>query len=145
MSHRAERILVRVLLQLRREARVLTGRGRGARDVEELTDAILADFPRRLVHLGMVALCVIAMLCMLPLLRDWMPIMRQQSSGSGSVALSLPVANVVESRLRNQRAAMGDGIETLRAVVAPFAAESPATTAEKVEVPSDAAAPFKKS
>jgi hypothetical protein len=58
-----------------------------------------------------------------------------------------PVANVVESSLRARSAEMSDGLEALRAVVAPFAADAaPANEPREAVAPCcDAAAPFKRS
>jgi hypothetical protein len=142
-SHRAERLLVRVLLALRREARHSSDRALDAQRAEDLADVILSDFPRRVIPFGIAALALITLVCSMPLLRDAMV---GVSDGSAAV---VPVANVVESSLRDHGAAMSDGIETIRAVVSPFAGESAAESAndevEKVVPPSVAAAPFKKS
>jgi len=141
MSSRAERVLVRILLALRREARCSSDRAADARRAEELADVILCDFPRRVLPYGMAALVGITILCALPLVRD--AAVANHAAGSGGTA----VANVVESSLRSRGRAMSDGIEAIRAVVSPFAAESapvpePAAT---VTPPQEATAPFRKS
>jgi hypothetical protein len=142
---RAERILVRILLALRREARCSPDRDADARRAEALADVILSDFPRRVLPFGMAALVVITVLCALPLLRD-AAVATQGAGASGST-----VAHVVESSLRDRGRAMSDGIDAIRAVVAPFApdtASDPSSAPEAQPVvapPADASAPFRKS
>ena len=142
---RAERVLVRILLALRREARCSPDRAADARRAEALADVILSDFPRRVLPFGMAALVVITVLCALPLLRD-AAVASQGAGASGST-----VAHVVESSLRDRGRAMSDGIDAIRAVVAPFApdtasdASSAAEAQPVVAPPADASAPFRKS
>lgn len=144
-SLRAERLLVRVLLVLRGDvregAKSATERRQDRRRAEELADIILTDFPRRAIPFGIAAVAIIVLLCTMPLMRDLF---------SGSTARSAgvaPVANVVESSLRARSAEMSDGLEALRAVVAPFAADAaPANEPREAVAPCcDAAAPFKRS
>jgi len=143
-SQRAERLLVRVLLALRREARTSDDRVRDQRRAEELADVILSDFPRRVIPLGMAAVAVILVVCSMPLLRDMFAAHRASGQAERSAVL------IVESGLRTHGAEVGDGIDALRSVVAPFASEAaPSEPAPSDEVrtvpPSDAAAPYKKS
>jgi hypothetical protein len=141
MNSRAERVLVRILLALRREARCSAGSAADARRAERLADVILSDFPRRVLPYGMAALVLITILCALPLVRD--AAVANQLDGAGGT----PVANVVESSLRSRGRTMSDGFEAIRAVVAPFAADT-APVAEPPAVvtpPREAAAPFRKS
>ena len=144
-SLRAERLLVRVLLVLRGEARPgagsVVGQRHDRRRAEELADIILTDFPRRVMPFGIAALAIIVVLCTMPLMRD---LLAGSGSRSGGVA---PVANVVESSLRARSAEMSDGLEALKAVVAPFASDATpnAEAREPVAPCCDAAAPFKRS
>jgi hypothetical protein len=144
-SGRAERILVRILLALRCEARCSPDRAADARRAEALADVILSDFPRRVLPFGMAAVVVITILCALPLLRD------AAVASQGGGATGSTVAHVVESSLRDRGRAMSDGIDAIRAVVAPFAADAApdrpaAPEAQPVVAPSaDASAPFRKS
>jgi len=143
-SQRAERVLVRVLLALRREARPHSADSRRA---EELADAILSDFPRRILPFGMAALAVIAVVCAAPLLRDLAVEHGVSSGGVCAVA-------VVESGLRGRSAEVSDGVDALRAVVAPFspglvggASEALPEDArdESNALPKEASAPFSRS
>ena len=143
-SLRAERLLVRVLLALRCETKRSTAadQRRAEQRAEELADVILADFPRRVIPFGIAALALIAILCSLPLARDiW--ISRQSDGTSASAAL------VVEHGIRSRGEVVSDGLETLRSVIAPFAADADAPQASGPAptdaLPSDAAAPFKRS
>ncbi|MEY3025914.1 MAG: hypothetical protein RLZZ238_811 [Planctomycetota bacterium] len=111
MNRRAERMLVRVLLLLRREARCSPDRESDARRAEALADVILADFPRRVLPLGVAALVVILVVCALPLVRD---------AGLPSDPSGATVANRVERSVRKRSSAMSDGFAAIRAVVAPF-------------------------
>jgi hypothetical protein len=69
----------------------------------------------------------------------------------GAGASGSTVAHVVESSLRDRGRAMSDGIDAIRAVVAPFApdtASDPSSAPEAQPVvapPADASAPFRKS
>ena len=141
-SLRAERLLVRVLLLLRREARSTDGH-RSRRRAEELADIILSDFPRRILPFGLAALIIIAILCTLPLVRDL-------ARGDSGVVAAAPAAFAVESGLRQRGAAVGDGIEAIRAIVAPFAtdgsgSDSAGSGDDRTAPPRDARAPFSKS
>ena len=144
LSESAERLLVRVLLALRREARTSDDRARDQRRAEELADVILSDFPRRVIPLGIAALAVIVVVCSMPLVRDVL------ASHGGAGQADRSAVLIVESGLRTHGAEVGDGIDALRSVVAPFAADAapsePAAPDESRTVPpSDAAAPYKKS
>lgn len=138
-SARARRLLVRVLGALRRE-------GRGAADerrVEALADRIMLALPRQLVPIGALSSAALALCCLMPFLHDALP-------ATGFVGTPAPAVDVVENGLRTQGAAMNDGLETLRAAVAPFAAsDSAGADADEstAVAPSSviAAAPFKKS
>jgi len=141
-SLRAERLLVRVLLALRREARP-TDSARSQRRAEELADIILTDFPRRVLPFGIAALVIIAVACSLPLLRDL-------ARGDSGIVAASPAVLTVESGIRQKGAAMSDGLDALRTMVAPFASD--AATAEpapgmedRAPTPCDARAPFSKS
>ena len=68
-SLRAERLLVRVLLILRREAKPSES-ARSRQRAEELADLILTDFPRRVLPFGLAALVIIAIVSAMPLVRD---------------------------------------------------------------------------
>lgn len=144
-SLRAERLLVRVLLVLRGDVRAgaksATEQRQDRRRAEELADIILTDFPRRAIPFGIAAVAIIVLLCTMPLMRDLL------SGSSGRSAGVAPVANVVESSLRARSAEMSDGLEALKAVVAPFAADAaPANEPREAVAPCcDAAAPFKRS
>lgn len=141
-SLRAERLLVRVLLVLRREAKPSDG-ARSRQRAEELADIILSDFPRRVLPFGIAALVIIAIISAMPLLRDI-------AKGDSGMVAAAPAAFTVESGIRQRGAAVSDGIDAIRTMVAPFAAEgtggdSPAASDERTTPPSDARAPFSKS
>ena len=146
-SVRAQRLLVRVLLALRGESRRSASPAREARRAELLADRILADFPRRVLPIGLAAVAIVVLACSFPLVRDALP-------AAHLGAQSTPVATALESGLRTQGAAMSDGIEALRAIMTPFAggasnAAAPGAEAaidESSEVsPEAAAAPFTQS
>jgi len=139
-SVRAERALVRVLLALRREARVSRDPEGDERRARELADVILSDFPRRAVPFGLAALVVIAIACATPLVRD---LAVEHGAAAGSVC----AASVVESGLRGRTAEVSDGFQALRAVVAPFSptADGSAPVEERPALPEEALAPFKRS
>ena len=137
-SQRAQRLLVRVLLALRSEARRSANPARDARRAEELADRILADFPRRILPLGMAAVVAIVIFCAVPLVHDAIPATDLQASNA-------PVADVVAAGLRNRTAAVSDGIQTMQTVLQPFASDSAPAEPERPAPPCDAAAPFKKS
>lgn len=141
-SLRAERLLVRVLLVLRREAKPSDG-ARSRQRAEELADIILSDFPRRVLPFGIAALVIIAIISLMPIVRDI-------AKGDSGMVAAAPAAFTVESGIRQRGAAVSDGIDAIRTMVAPFATEttggdSPATSDERVTPPSDARAPFSKS
>lgn len=140
-SLRAERLLVRVLLALRREAKP-SDRARSQRRAEELADIILTDFPRRVLPFGIAAIAIIAIVCSLPFLRD-------VAQGDAGIVAASPAVLTVESGIRQQGAAVSDGIDAIRSMVAPFASDAagtdPAAGEDRVTPPSDARAPFSKS
>jgi len=146
-SVRAQRLLVRVLLALRGESRRTSSPARDARRAELLADRILADFPRRVLPIGLAAVAIVVLACSFPLVRDALP-----TAHLG--AQSTPVATALESGLRTQGAAMSDGIEALRAIMTPFAGGASNGSAPDAETaideatevsPEAAAAPFTQS
>ena len=141
-SLRAERLLVRVLLALRREAKP-SDSARSRQRAEELADLILTDFPRRVLPFGIAALVIIAIVSAMPLVRDL-------AKGDAGMVAAAPAAFSVESGIRQRGAAVSDGIDAIRTMVAPFAAEGAASepaagSEERVAPPCDARAPFSKS
>ncbi len=141
-SLRAERLLVRVLLVLRREAKPSES-ARSRQRAEELADLILTDFPRRVLPFGIAALVIIAIVSAMPLVRDL-------AKGDSGMVAAAPAAYSVESGIRQRGAAVSDGIDAIRTMVAPFAAEGAANepaagSEERVAPPCDARAPFSKS
>jgi len=139
-SSRAQRLLVRVLLALRSEARSrphsLSDRARA----EALADRIMLELPRSVLPIGIAALFIVGVVCLMPIMRD--------AIAAGSDKQGSTVASVVESGLRNQGAALSDGIGALREVVAPFAGEGCPSALENCPhdaPPCDAAAPFSRS
>jgi len=112
-SPRARRLLVRVLGALRCEARCKADERR----VEDLADRIMLALPRQLLPLGALSCAVLALCCAMPFLHDALP-------ATGIVDAPAPAAEAVESGLRAQGSVMTDGLETLRAAVAPFAASA---------------------
>ncbi|MFM1867157.1 MAG: hypothetical protein RL591_565 [Planctomycetota bacterium] len=146
-SMRAERLLVRVLLSLRSEARRSTDPCHDHQRAEALANRIMAEFPRRVLPVGLAAMLVVVLYTSFPLVRDMLP----DAAGG---AQSTPVATAVETGLRQQGSAMSDGIEALRAIVGPFSAPSttpthehasPSSADDAVHEHSEAAAPFQKS
>ncbi|MFM7259603.1 MAG: hypothetical protein ACKO3W_03270 [bacterium] len=119
---------------------------RDARRAEILADRILADFPRRVLPIGLAAIAIVVLACLFPLVRDALP-------AAQLGAQPTPVAAALESGLRTQGEAMSEGIETLRAIVRPFAgagttesAASEANDAEEFSAGRQAAtAPFTQS
>lgn len=116
----AHQVLMRVFVALRKEGR----EGAGARTAHEddararaLTDRILSDFPGHVLPLGLTALVLVFVVCTLPHLRDALP-------ATGVLAASRPVTSIVESGLQQRTSAMSDGLDALRAIVAPFSAEA---------------------
>jgi hypothetical protein len=146
-SRLAQQALSRVFAALRREG--VGSRASRQDDVRAraLADRILRDFPGHILPLGMVAMALVILLCTMPHVRDALP-------ATGVVAPSRPVTSVVESGLRQRTAAMSDGLDALRAIVAPFsenACEGGAVPCKArdccSEAPAghDASAPFVKS
>ncbi|MCE2881687.1 MAG: hypothetical protein LW636_04930 [Planctomycetaceae bacterium] len=137
-SVRAQRVLVRVLLALRCEARRSPDPAFDAMRAEELADRIMRELPRRVLPVGLCALALVAVVCLIPIARDYMP--RGEAKAS--------VAQVVESSIREQGAAVNAGLGALRAVVAPFAGDA-ASESDEGEAPAPegavAVAPFKRS
>lgn len=137
-SVRAQRVLVRVLLALRSEARRSPDPSFDAMRAEELADRILREIPRRVLPVGLCALALVSIVCLIPIARDYMP--RGEAKASA--------AQVVESSIREQGAAVNAGLGALRAVVAPFASDSD-SDAESVDASAPegavAVAPFKRS
>lgn len=138
-SIRAQRVLVRVLLALRSEARTSVDPAFDERRAEALADRIMFVLPRRVLPVGLCALVLVTMVCTMPLARDFMP-------ASGDVR---PAAQRLEDSIREQGAAVNAGLGTLRAVVAPFASdpageEQPAAEAALPDT-TVAVAPFKRS
>lgn len=137
---RAQRLLVRVLLALRSEARQrphsLSDRARA----EALADRIMLELPRSVLPIGIAALFIVGVVCLMPLMRD--------AIASGSEQRAETVASVVENGIRDQGAALSDGLGALREVVAPFAGDAarvPDQHEPSDAPPSDAAAPFRRS
>jgi len=146
-STRTQRILVRVLLALRGESRRSANPARDARRAEMLADRILADFPTRVLPIGLAPAAIVVLACSFPLLRDALPTANLGAGGT-------PVARALESGLRTRGEQMSDGIDALRAIMRPFAgSEADAASAHAAEhtpgadAPGsdEAAAPFTKS
>ncbi len=143
-----QRMLVRVLLALRSEARRSPDPTADRLRAEQLADRIIAELPRSVLPLGIAALVAVAVLCAGPLLRD---AVTERTALVGPA----PVATVVEAGIREQGAALQDGFATIRAIVEPFAETDRALHAEGPPGPSgfapccdppcDAAAPFPRS
>jgi hypothetical protein len=143
-----QRMLVRVLLALRSEARRSPDPAADRLRAEQLADRIMAELPRSVLPLGITALVVVAVVCAGPLLRD---ALTERTALAGPA----PVATVVEAGIREQGAALQDGFATIRAIVEPFAesdgvirSDGPpgaAGFAPCCDPPCDAAAPFPRS
>lgn len=116
-SVRAQRALVRVLLALRSEARRSADSPGDRARAEALADRIMLELPRSVLPLGIAAVFIVGVVCLMPLMRD--------AIAENASERAQPVASVVESGLREQGAALNDGFLILREVVAPFAAEEP--------------------
>lgn len=112
---RAQRALVRVLLALRCEARRSIDPSVDRARAEALADRIMLELPRSVLPIGIAALFIVGVVCLMPLMRD--------AVAENARAPIVPVASVVESGLREQGAALNDGFAALREVVAPFAAQ----------------------
>lgn len=139
-SSRAQRLLVRVLLALRSEARSRPGSTSDRARAEALADRIMLELPRSVLPIGIAALFIVGVVCLMPLMRD--------ALADGSELRTTTVASVVESGIRNQGAALSDGIGAIREVVAPFAGEITPTAIDDAAPsvpPSDAKAPFSRS
>ena len=111
---RPQRMLVRILLALRCEARRSPDPAADRRRAEQLADRIIAELPRSVLPLGIASLVAVAVVCAGPLLRD---AMTERTALAGPA----PVATVVEAGIREQGAALQDGFATIRAIVEPFA------------------------
>ena len=141
-SMRAHRMLVRVLLALRGEAKRSPDSDRDNRydslRAEALADRIMLEFPRRVLPLGLAALAALVIFCSLPLVRD--------AIGQGPVIVAnTTMTNAVESGLRQRGSEMSDGIEALKAIVVPFTSDdAPLETSAPIP-PFEATAPFKSS
>lgn len=136
-TSRAQRLLVRVLLSLRSEARSRPLSTHDRARAERLADRIMLELPRSVLPIGIAAAFIVGVVCLMPLVRDALP--------AGAEGRAAPVASVVEHGIRSQGAALSDGIQALREVVAPFAAdEVPLQEVETDEEapPSEAAAHF---
>lgn len=143
-----QRLLVRVLLALRCEARRSPDPASDRARAEHLADRIMAELPRSVLPLGIAALLVVAVVCMGPLVRDAL-------TERAALAGPAPVATVVEAGIREQGAALQDGFAAIRAVVEPFAETrdalpqdgppGPSGFAPCCDPPCDAAAPFPRS
>ena len=135
-SSRAQRLLVRVLLALRCEARSRPHSSYDRSRAEALADRIMLELPRSVLPIGLAALFIVGVVCLMPLMRDAIAHSTEQRA--------TPVASVVEHGIRSQGAALSDGFQTLREVVAPFAVdEAPSTDGEEStdrKPPSDATA-----
>lgn len=147
-SVRAQRLLVRVLLALRCESRRSPDADRDFERAELLANRIIAEFPRRVLPVGLAAILIVALCASFPLVRDVLP----DAAGG---AQPTPVATAVEAGLRQHGAAMNDGIQALRAIVGPFAAPASAPAEDRTapiledegspQQASEATAPFQKS
>lgn len=138
----SQRLLVRVLLALRGEARRGADPMRDAARAEALADRIMRELPRSVVPLGLAAMLALGTYCVLPFLHDAL-------RASGAVESPVPATHVVASGLREQGAALGDGMQVLGTIVAPLISDAPAPRAPKPEPaearPSDARAPIEDS
>lgn len=139
-TSRAQRLLVRVLLSLRSEARSRPFSANDRARAERLADRIMLELPRSVLPIGIAAAFIVGVVCLMPLMRDALP--------AGAEGRAAPVASAVEHGIRSQGAALSDGIQALREVAAPFAAgEVPLReSASDVDAPPpDATAPFSRS
>lgn len=144
---RAHRLLVRVLLALRGEARRSDNPLADEARVQLLADRIMREIPRRVIPVGLAALVVVGAFCAMPLVRDLI------EHGADDRTSAATVASTVERGLRERGRAMSDGFAELRQVVAPLSG-SAATIGEEEPVAEEAGpvsptevalAPFKKS
>lgn len=139
-SSRAQRLLVRVLLALRSEARCRPHSVGDHARAEALADRIMLELPRSVLPIGLAALFIVGVVCLMPIMRD--------AIAAGSEQRTSTVASVVESGIRSRSAALSDGIGAIRDVVAPFAGEARPQDADASAAeapPCDAAAPFSRS
>lgn len=111
----AQRMLVRVLLALRSEARVRQHSASDRARAEALADRIMLELPRSVLPIGLAALFIVGVVCLMPLMRD--------AIAEGTEQRAVPVASVMENGIRDQSAALSDGFQAIREVVAPFAVE----------------------
>lgn len=135
-SSRAQRMLVRVLLSLRSEARARPHSASDRARAEALADRIMLELPRSVLPIGLAALFIVGVVCLMPLMRD--------AVAEGTEQRTMPVASVMEHGIRSQGAALSDGFQTIREVVAPFAGDeaspSDAESAGERTPPADATA-----
>ncbi len=136
-SGRAQRALVRVLLALRGEATRCGAKSRDRARAEALADRIMLELPRSVLPLGIAAAVIVSVVCTMPLVRD---------AVAPADAGAVPVSSVVERGIRENGAALSDGLGALREIVAPFAAETaPIEEPSALAPPANAAAPFSRS
>ncbi|MFM1823063.1 MAG: hypothetical protein RI967_1329 [Planctomycetota bacterium] len=139
---RSQRMLVRILLALRREAHPRRDAMRDAARAELLADRIMRELPRSVLPVGFAALLALTAYCALPFLHDFL-------RATGAVESPPPMTRVVESGLRERGAALGDGIEVLGSIVAPLISDAPRESedrgAREAGRPSDARAPIEDS
>jgi hypothetical protein len=122
-SSRAQRLLVRALLALRSEARSRPYSQSDRARAEALADRIMLELPRSVLPIGLAALFIVGVVCLMPLMRD--------AVAEGTEQRAVPVASVMEHGIRSQGAALSDGFEAMREVVAPFAAgDAPSSDAD---------------
>jgi hypothetical protein len=147
LSTRAHRLLVRVLLCLRGEARRSDNPLADEVRVQLLADRIMREIPRRVIPVGIAALVVVGAFCATPLVRD--AIEHRDAAGARAT-----VASVLEQGIRERGQTMSDGLSELRQAVAPLsgpggtppvAEEQADAVVEEAEFDQLAIAPFKKS
>jgi len=112
-ASRPERLLVRVLLALRCEAKRSPDQASDRLRAEALADRIMCELPRSVIPLGIAALVIAGVVCAEPLLRDALTERR-------ALVGPVPVATAVEAGIRENGAALQDGFAALRAIVEPF-------------------------
>lgn len=136
-STRAQRALVRVLLALRGETRRCANAAGDRARAEALADRIMSELPRSILPLGLAAAVIVLVVCAMPLMRD---------AVADDASAATPVASVVERGIRENGAALSDGFEALREVVAPFAVEAPVVDEQSCcRPPEEATAPYPRS
>lgn len=139
-SSRAQRALVRVLLALRAEARRPSPSSIDRVRAEALADRIMMELPRSVLPLGIAAIFIVGVVCLMPLVRG--------AVADSANEAAIPVARVVEQGVRERTNALNDGFSALREVVAPFAFDEERTRGADRPLPpppADAAAPFSRS